>query len=664
MKNEIVRAEEILDEHISGFHRYILTEPVHLCYVSRNLCQMLGVSAEELLSGDQDLYAARVHPADRSVYEEFLNQWKAGEQTLSASYRIVKADGTCLYVKDTIYVRRQESGILTGDSVLTDITEIKRENRNLQYLEQTIPCGFVRYTCEKVPKITYFNDRMLQFLRCPRTDQGEPEELEMYRQNLYLWIPIEERRRFAGYLERVKQTGGPIAGEMTVLRWDGTKAYLFGWVTKCVNEDGVEEFQSACMDLTERFREKREKEAGRYLKALTEVYDKIFEFDRSAHTVKCLHGGNSPMFRWAEQIAMPMEETTQKWIAETVAPEDQERLHSFFGSFLQSAAESDVPPLIRYRALSSGGARKNYTGLFVKVDSSVSLFCCRRVQESEDADTLRSENRSLKGINENMQKIVMHFTDGLAAFEVIDDVVRPLYASDNVCEIFGYSRDLWLSIMEKKTPIEEFIADSKLDYNEAMALLRKGEAEFTYDDLEAGKKRRIKAVCSRRSAGTSGPLYVMLYHIDEKIQPPQETPHVRIRTFGYFDVFVDEKPIAFRNVKSKELFALLVDRKGGFVSSEEAISYLWEDEPANPVTLARYRKVALRLKNLLEEYGISEIVESVNGKRRLVTEKVSCDLLDYLSGEAEYAQLFKGSYLSNYSWAETTLAELMGENLF
>ena len=107
-----------------------------------------------------------------------------------------------------------------------------------------------------------------------------------------------------------------------------------------------------------------------------------------------------------------------------------------------------------------------------------------------------------------------------------------------------------------------------------------------------------------------------------------------------------------------------MDRKGGFVSSEEAISYLWEDEPANSVTLARYRKVALRLKNLLEEYGISEIVESVNGKRRLVTEKVSCDLLDYLSGEAEYAQLFKGSYLSNYSWAETTLAELMGENLF
>ena len=61
--------------------------------------------------------------------------------------------------------------------------------------------------------------------------------------------------------------------------------------------------------------------------------------------------------------------------------------------------------------------------------------------------------------------------------------------------------------------------------------------------------------------------------------------------FGYFDVFIDGKAVAFRNKKSKELFALLVDRKGGFVTSDEAISFLWEDEPVNSVTLARYRKL-------------------------------------------------------------------------
>ena len=140
----------------------------------------------------------------------------------------------------------------------------------------------------------------------------------------------------------------------------------------------------------------------------------------------------------------------------------------------------------------------------------------------------------------------------------------------------------------------------------------------------------------------------------------KEKTEVRIRTFGYFDIFVNGRPIPFRSQKSKELFALLVDRRGGYVSSDEAISFLWEDEPVNPVTLARYRKVALRLKNILEEYGISDVVESVDGKRRIVVEKVNCDLYDYLSGKEEYSQLFKGSYLTNYSWGETTLAELSG----
>ena len=58
------------------------------------------------------------------------------------------------------------------------------------------------------------------------------------------------------------------------------------------------------------------------------------------------------------------------------------------------------------------------------------------------------------------------------------------------------------------------------------------------------------------------------------------------------------------------------------------------------------------------------MVESVDGKRRIVPERVQCDLYDYLTGREEYAQLFKGSYLTNYSWGEKTLAELTGKILY
>ena len=664
MNNEPQNLNQILSRNISGFHQYLLEADPRPIYISRNLCQMLGLHEEALLNDTADLYADRVHPADRQAYAAFLRRCSAEEGTQTIQYRLQKSDGSWLYISDTMVSCRLE-GRMLGDSVLTDITPLKQENRNLTFLNETMPCGFIKYTCEKQPRVTYLNDRMRQFLRIPEHREGAFDELEMYRQNIFLMIPIEERRRFSVYLDRVYKHSAPIAGEIPVLRCDGSRGYLFGWVTKCVNEQGEEEFQSACMDITERHHIRKEQETRRYLKALTEVYDKIFEYDLGSRTVKCLYGQHSQMFRWIENIPMQMEDATNKWILGTVFEEDRDRVRSFFADFYhRQLPQSETPPLIRYRALSSDGTLKAYTGLFLKMDASVSLFCCRTVPEAEEADSLRSENLSLKGINENMQRLVMQFTDGLAAFEILDDVVTPLYASDNVCEFFGFTRDEWLSGMKKRTPIRTFVSRSKAAYEDFAELLAKGEAEFTYHDLGRGRDRRIKAICSQKSPDSTGPRYVMLYNIDEGGKAPRENTHVRIRTFGYFDVFVDDQPIAFRNEKSKELFALLVDRRGGFVSSEEAISFLWEEEPANSVTLARYRKVALRLKNILEEYGISEIMESVNGKRRLVTDQVSCDLYDYLSGREEYAQLFKGSYLSNYSWGENTLAELTGDHFY
>lgn len=194
-------------------------------------------------------------------------------------------------------------------------------------------------------------------------------------------------------------------------------------------------------------------------------------------------------------------------------------------------------------------------------------------------------------------------------------------------------------------------------------MLRTGESEFSYFDYQSETERKIKAICSEKEPNANSSRYVMLYPVESssEVSKPTlpENRTVSIRTFGYFDVFVGDAPIAFRNKKSKELFALLVDRKGGYVTSEEAISFLWEDEPANTLTLSRYRKVALRLKSTLEEYRISDIVEAIDGKRRIVMDKVECDLYNYLSGKEEYSQLFKGSYLTNYSWGEMTLGELV-----
>lgn len=671
MKEILGSTEHILNSCVSGFHQYVFQEPVHLTYVSQNLCDMLGYTSDELLSEDTDLYAAIVHPADRERYFEFIRRAASEEQTLTEQYRVLCRDLSVMYVSDTLSSKRLDDGTFVGYSVLTDITSVKEENSNLSYLNDTIPCGFVRYTCEKQPRVTYVNDRMLKILGADGMGDGYTESIELYKGNIYLMIPMEERRKFSHFLSRVYEKGTPVSGEISVLRFDGTKARIYGWVTKFTNEQGEQEFQSVCMDVTERYRSKKASETEQYLKALSEVYDKIFEYDFSNRTVKYVHGSGSDTFGRIQNIPMQLEEATEQWIQNSVLECERGEVHEFFKNIFsrQSPAVEGGPAQIRFHSASGNGEIKKHIGIFLEISPSVSLFCTKSILDDRTADDLRNENISLKSMNESMQELVMRFTEGVVAFEVDNDSVKPLYASDNVCKFFGYTKEEWIALAQTSHSIKKFVSLSGVAYEDFEKLLETGESEFTYFDITKNAHRRIKAICSQKSSDGNSPRYVMLYNIDGRAEPSidarkEDKSKIYIRTFGYFDVFVNEKPIAFRNKKSKELFALLVDRRGGYVSSEEAISFLWEDEAVNAVTLARYRKVALRLKNILEEYAITDIVESVDGKRRIVTDKVRCDLYDYLSQKEEYSQLFKGSYLTNYSWGETTLGELLNEHLY
>ncbi|MBQ8850667.1 MAG: PAS domain-containing protein [Clostridia bacterium] len=650
---------EILDS-ISGLRQYTLGKPPALIFVGQSLCDMLGYAKDELLSDGVDTYLSVIHPEDRSAYEKYIKQASVKRKSCSAEYRLIKKDGSVIYVKDTMTVKVSEGGAV-GYATLSDITHIKEENDNLHFLNETVPCGMLRYTCEKNPRVTYINEQMKRMLRLSESRRGELDYQAYYRDNVYLMIPIESRRKFSHFLHRVYKSNSPMAGEMSVVRCDGTKARLFGWITKVVGKDGKEEFQSVCMDVTENYQTKRASETDRYLRALTEVYEYIFEYDLQSKTVKYV-SGTSGSFSKIKNLPMHMEEATEEWIKNTVHPADTERVREFFSEFISKREYSrdERPPQIEYRAIASTGEIKRYSGIFLRVNSSICLFCCKHIIDEVEMDELKKENLALK----NMHELVMRFTEGVMAFKIENGSVKPLYASDNVCNFFGYTKDEWLALAEGSCSIKNFIANSALSYEDVEMLLSTGEAEFTYFDMTQGRTRLIKAICSQKSYDGQSSCYVMLYNVDDW-QASAESgghPKIYIRTFGYFDVFVNDKPIAFRNKKAKELLALLVDRRGGYVTSEEAIGYLWEDEPANTVTLARYRKEALRLKNTLEEYGISDIIEAVDGKRRIIPEKVRCDLFDYLSSKEEYSELFGGSYLTNYAWGEFTLGQLMNRN--
>lgn len=75
----------------------------------------------------------------------------------------------------------------------------------------------------------------------------------------------------------------------------------------------------------------------------------------------------------------------------------------------------------------------------------------------------------------------------------------------------------------------------------------------------------------------------------------------------------------------------------------------------------KFRKVVKELRRTLNAYGIERVLHRVNQESRIRTEHVECDLYDYLEDEEKHKKLFKGVYMTNYSWAENTLGTLLNQ---
>lgn len=134
--------------------------------------------------------------------------------------------------------------------------------------------------------------------------------------------------------------------------------------------------------------------------------------------------------------------------------------------------------------------------------------------------------------------------------------------------------------------------------------------------------------------------------------------HILIKTFGYFDVFVEGKSVNFSSAKSKELLALLVDRNGGVVSTEQAISVLWEGRAYDETVQSLFRKVLRSLRVTLEEVGISEILVDNRNQRSIDKTKFSCDYYELLeNGKSDKIKYF-GKYMDQYAWAQSTKKQI------
>ena len=152
------------------------------------------------------------------------------------------------------------------------------------------------------------------------------------------------------------------------------------------------------------------------------------------------------------------------------------------------------------------------------------------------------------------------------------------------------------------------------------------------------------------------------YELDNLRYPPEKKGSARLyaRTFGKFEAFVNGKPLQFHYQKTKELLALLIDRRGVMCSNAEIIENLWEDYDMESSHISYLKNIRRDLFAVLEEAGCEDCITRSRGELGILKDRIDCDLYDYLASREMTGadRLFRGEYMSQYSWGEYSIASI------
>lgn len=149
--------------------------------------------------------------------------------------------------------------------------------------------------------------------------------------------------------------------------------------------------------------------------------------------------------------------------------------------------------------------------------------------------------------------------------------------------------------------------------------------------------------------------------LDDLRYPVEEAKRGRlyVRCFGNFEAFMDGQPLTFDRWKTRELLAYLVDRRGAVCSNGEIEAVLWEDDSSSVGVHSYLRTLTSDLRRALERVGAEGVLVKRRGALGVDTTAFDCDYYDFLAGKSNAREAFKGEYMTQFSWAESTLAKLM-----
>ena len=203
---------------------------------------------------------------------------------------------------------------------------------------------------------------------------------------------------------------------------------------------------------------------------------------------------------------------------------------------------------------------------------------------------------------------------------------------------------------------------------EALLFVQENAVELAFLDIKMPGMNGIElAVKIREICLIGGDYYIVKPYKKEtiemmmqKMQILSKSLHkeIYIQMFGRFNVLKNGVPIALRG-KAKEILALVATRCGKEISNEEIYSVIWEGREYSNVKMKVYYNALKRLKEILEAEGLSDLLLSTPRGQMLNTDIVECDYYAWKNHKVQEKDKFEGEFLSEYSWGEYILAEIL-----
>ncbi len=247
--------------------------------------------------------------------------------------------------------------------------------------------------------------------------------------------------------------------------------------------------------------------------------------------------------------------------------------------------------------------------------------------------------------------------DEKIALEALSSAIKAVVAEDEVIS-FRYPEDALEYVKENACDIAfldvEMAGMSGVELAEA---LKKYNSEVNIVFCTGYGNYRDKAFDLHASGYLMKPITPekVKLELENLRRPIIEKKRLKVQTFGNFEVYLDGKPLAFKYRRTKELLAYLVDRVGALCSVGEIIGVLFEDEGGRE---DYFQKLRRDLLSTLESAGCERAIVHKRGMLGVAITEIQCDYYDCLNKKKDFATSYFGEYMSQYSFAEYTNAQL------